>query len=244
MTAPTFTEIDLSNSQAVNSTTYDTGSVTPTANRLIVISVVARSLTTAITNFTASGNGLTWVEISFKTEGSRHISVLRSMGSSPSAGVITLTADQDIRAIIVEVSEGDGNEDTSGSNGSGAIVQVATEQSAAALATGGTLTCTLTSFASGNTAFALSGGDNDITSLAFGTDTYTELEDSENNQVHIAVAYFAGSPASDQVVSTFTNSANARCLATAIEIKAAAGAGAVPHNPLGHPLIGAFGGPV
>jgi hypothetical protein len=111
---------------------YVTASVTPTANALVLVAVVApyRSDTTA-GNYTVTltGNGLTYVQIdkqAISTAGSPShlLSLFRSMGASPSAGTISITwaaADGSLSGswIVAECT----GVDTSGTNGSGAIVQ-------------------------------------------------------------------------------------------------------------------------
>lgn len=68
---------------------------------------------------TASGNGLTFVEIA-NTISNKSVFLFRALGSSPSSGAITITASSNtdnILGIAIRIS----GADTSGTNGSGAI---------------------------------------------------------------------------------------------------------------------------
>lgn len=96
-----------------------TASVTPTANRLVLAFI--HSSDGAATSVT--GNGLTWVQI--VTAGGTNTeptTVYRAMGASPSAGAITFNFGGTQSEFDWVVVEYDGV-DTSGTNGSGAIVQ-------------------------------------------------------------------------------------------------------------------------
>lgn len=114
-----------------DSQTYDTASVTPGANRLVLVSVGIRNYGAAnLGTISLSGNGLTYVEVATITYSSiaaplSRLSIFRGMGASPSAGAITITVSgtgQNSCAWSVDEFAGT---DTSGTNGSGAIVQSA-----------------------------------------------------------------------------------------------------------------------
>lgn len=127
---------------AVNTTnlsSYATASITPTANRLVLAFISSGHATGGQVNTTPTltGNGLTWVEIGNIQSGNAttgaKTTVFRAMGASPSAEAVTI----DFGGItqtrcgwsIVEFSD----IDTSGTDGSGAVVQFKT-----AAATSGT----------------------------------------------------------------------------------------------------------
>ena len=118
-----------------NLTVYTTASISPSANKLILCLV-----TTADDGFTApilvnsiTGAGLTWVEVAevqYDTIASPRVTlaVYRALGPSPSPGALTITMDgpaSEASWIIAEF----GNVDTSGTNGSGAVVQNDTDRS-------------------------------------------------------------------------------------------------------------------
>lgn len=113
----------------VDSTSYTTGSISPTANRLILGAVACSANDAATVAPTLSGNGLTWVQIGTDTGtvvgNERRITLFRAMGASPSSGIVTITLSATMLGCAWGFSEVTGM-DTGGTNGSGAIVQSAT----------------------------------------------------------------------------------------------------------------------
>lgn len=108
-------------------TETDTASISPTANNLILLSVTARNgLGTEPATPTITGNGLTWelVDSAYwdtTSSSRRKLFVFRAMGSSPSTGVINIDFGE-TTTILWSVNQFS-DVDTSGTNGSGAIVQ-------------------------------------------------------------------------------------------------------------------------
>jgi hypothetical protein len=131
------------NAQAGTQAVFTTASITPTANRLILAVITARHNASSPGQPSLSGNGLTWVVVEDRLDAAarQRITVFRAMGPAPSTGAVTITYPASVRGCAWSISEYDGV-DTSGSNGSGAIVQ-----SAQAEATGTSLTVTLAAFA-------------------------------------------------------------------------------------------------
>jgi hypothetical protein len=128
-----------------NADTQDTASITPTANRLVLAAIVNTASGTP-TLPTLAGNGLTWVEIltvlfDVIATPTKRLTLFRALGASPSTGVVTITAATST-GWSWSVAEF-GGIDTSGSNGSGAIVQSASNRADNA----GSLTVTLAAFA-------------------------------------------------------------------------------------------------
>lgn len=141
----TVTKTDLTSGSGSSATSFNTASITPSANKLILLSVASRVSGGGNNTPSASGNGITWEVVqSVQEAGSwNRITILRSMGSAPTTGAITISfAGQTQVNAIWSVSEY-GNVDTSGSNGAGAIVQNATNTGVAAT----TLSVTLGAFA-------------------------------------------------------------------------------------------------
>lgn len=105
-------------------TSSTTASVTPTANRLVLLSYFSRA--THSGDPTVAGCGLTWVlvETTLDLSGTWPVWVFRAMGAAPTAGAITVTHAGAVASSssIWAVTEFDGV-DTSGANGSGAVVQ-------------------------------------------------------------------------------------------------------------------------
>lgn len=112
-----------------NATSYTTASVSPGADRLILLCLTINRNSAAAVTPTISGNGLTWVQIgstvTFATDVTIQsaICIFRAMGASPSAGAITVdhggVTHEGLQWAVIEVT----GMDTSGTNGSGAIVQ-------------------------------------------------------------------------------------------------------------------------
>lgn len=118
-------------SSTTNATNYDTDSVTPTANALILLATVATRNSTVCSDndvVTVTGNSLTWANINrqcFSSAGTpvQTVELWRTMGASPSTGTINFdfssTTQLNAAWAVIECT----GIDTSGSNGSGAIVQ-------------------------------------------------------------------------------------------------------------------------
>ncbi len=109
---------------------YTTASITPSANHLVLAWVVNRHATAADT-VTLSSNGLTWVQVNTVTfnGGLARLTLFRAMGASPSAGAVTVTvAGSDNIGAAWSISQY-ANVDTSGTNGSGAVIQSVTANS-------------------------------------------------------------------------------------------------------------------
>mgnify|MGYP003395495187 CR=1 FL=1 len=94
---------------------------------------------------TATGNSVTWVKVNSVAQSNRKITTLRSMGASPTTGTISIDfAAQTQTMCGWSLAEFSGT-DTTGTNGSGAIVQSPTDTN-----TTGTPSTTMTAFASTN----------------------------------------------------------------------------------------------
>lgn len=100
------------------SSTYDTASVSPVANRFYVLFVENRKQTSGnySANTTVSGAGLTWTEIIAQgLDGQGRDTDIYAFGgisASPSSGVITITTSEDSRACswcLLEVDDPDGS---------------------------------------------------------------------------------------------------------------------------------------
>lgn len=136
----------LANDGVAGSSPYTTASITPGSNRLVLATIVNEDTTTTPSTPTLAGNGLTWVQVAtrtFDTEATprARITLFRAMGASPTTGAVTITAagTEECSWSIVEFS----GVDTSGTNGSGAIVQSVANSANSV----GSLTVTLAAFA-------------------------------------------------------------------------------------------------
>ena len=128
-------------------TSYTTASITPSANALVLASVYNNADPLVPNTPTLTGNGLTWVEVVTRLDGvtNTRITLFRAMGSAPSAGAVTIDMAGQSQAngstwIVTEFS----GADTSGTNGSAAVIQGA----GAGCVFGSTLTVTLGAFSS------------------------------------------------------------------------------------------------
>lgn len=135
-------------------TSTTTASISPQANALILLSVTTRTAAGDPNIPTVTGNGLTWVvatSTNYDNSGSqKRITTFRAMGNNPTTGVATIDfAGQTQSDIHYAVDQFRGI-DTSGSNGSGAIVQVSTNRALGGANT--TITATLNAFANANNA--------------------------------------------------------------------------------------------
>lgn len=142
-----------SSSSTTDATSYATSSITPSANCLVLATVQSRIGSGTPPNTpTATGNGLTWVTVNSvvpSNANNRKVTVLRAMGSSPSSGAVTFDFNGQTQTHAVWSIAQFCGVDTSGTNGSGAIVQSSTAESSA---TGTTATVTLSSISDSSNA--------------------------------------------------------------------------------------------
>lgn len=112
-------------------TTQATASITPAANALVLAWVSQHSTGATPGVPTCAGNGLTWVQVSTvvfspAVTGVSRLTCFRAMGAAPTTGAVTFTwAAQPAEGACWSIDQWTGA-DTSGTNGSGAIVQSAT----------------------------------------------------------------------------------------------------------------------
>lgn len=113
----------LANLNSVTSTTtFATPSYTPTSNALLLVSFVADF---GLTVNSITGNGLTWSLVKSNQIGglAGTLYVYRALGSAPTTGPLTVTfSANSTKGCLMSVVQFSGC-DTSGSGGSGAIVQ-------------------------------------------------------------------------------------------------------------------------
>lgn len=146
----------INSSSSTGATSYTTSSITPTSNKLLLLTVASRTgISTNPNQPTVSGNGLTWVAIDTRvyddtSSSRRRITLFRAMGASPTSGAVTIDfggqSQTNYTAVIDQIT----GMDTSGTNGSGAIVQSANNYDASATVT--SLAVTLAGFGSSNNA--------------------------------------------------------------------------------------------
>lgn len=146
------TRILTTGGSGTDASSYSSSAILPTGNRLILAWVYSIAAGTPNTP-TASGNGLTWVEVAnqLDDDGVRKLTLFRAMGSSPTSGVTTFDFGGGTQTgcawSIVEYE----SVNTGGTNGSSAIVQAVASKSTG---TATSLTVTLASFGSADNATA------------------------------------------------------------------------------------------
>jgi len=108
--------------QETGGTSYQTPSITPSANKLVLASIWTDDSVNSCMP-TLAGNGLTWVRINSQIVDHGEITLFRAMGASPSSGVVTISCGSGNNTSWGWSIDEFSNIDTSGTNGSGAIVQ-------------------------------------------------------------------------------------------------------------------------
>lgn len=142
---PSVSDITITAHATAGSTTdgasVQTASKTPTANYLQLLGVLSHNGSNLTGPPTVTGCNLTWVEIETiaSTTPVRRLTVFGAMGAAPAEGALTIDFDGDSQTSFCWGWGEFGGVDTSGSNGSGAIVQF----KANAAASGTTITNTL-----------------------------------------------------------------------------------------------------
>lgn len=203
-----------------------TASYTPTANKLQLLTVASRTgISTDPNQPTVTGDGLTWVVINsivYDTSSSsrRRVTLFRALGSSPSAGVLTIDfggqAQTDVTWIVDETT----GMDTSGTDGSGAIVQSVTGKDESGTAT--SLTITLAAFGStDNATYGSFGWDGSPTQTA-GTG-FTEIDEQHDSVSDVACGTEFRADNDTSVDASYSSAVLVGGIA--IEIKAASVAG-------------------
>ena len=116
-----------SSATTTDAASFNTASIDPADNSLVLAFVASRRASPAAPTLT--GNGLTWVQVASVTDASTAIrlTVFRAMGASPSSGAVAIdfsaTSQTSCAWVIVQLTSAD----TSGTNGSGALVQSVTD---------------------------------------------------------------------------------------------------------------------
>lgn len=117
----------INNLQNSAATSYATASVSPVANALTILAVASQFAGTSNTP-TATGASMTWAQIATGADATnnRRVTLFRALSASPGSGAVTIDfagQSQSNAAWSIESCTGT---DTSGTNGSGAVVQSGT----------------------------------------------------------------------------------------------------------------------
>lgn len=168
-----------------NATSFATASVTPTSNALVLLATVATRNSTACADndvVSVTGNGLTWANINRQCFSSavlpvQTVEIWRTLGASPSSGAVTFdfSGNTQINAswAVIECT----GVDTSGTNGSGAVVQNAINLTEP----GTSLTVTLGAFGDAGNATLGAFGNSTNQAITPGTG-FTELAEQQNSE--------------------------------------------------------------
>jgi len=168
------------NQSTVDGASVATASITPVANQVVYAAIAAYSAVSLVAP-TATGNGLTWVQVAtIALDANRQLTVFRAQGATPSAGAITFDFGGVTQTSFIWSVIQYSGADASGTNGSGATGQSKTGQVAAALTLGVTLNSALVASTSRMLAFVATSStvvtsDSDFTRL-------TERSTSANTQ--------------------------------------------------------------
>lgn len=163
LTAPTFHSLT-SGGTTTDAASYLTESFAPAANRLVLISINCYMATGSVQppQPTVTGNGITYDLVQAQdvdTLGTDRSTmwVFRGMNSAPTAGQITIDfGATTVGAIAWNVAQSSANVDTSGTNGSGAIVQAVGATSATTVSASPTVAFS-PAMTAGNSAYFASG---------------------------------------------------------------------------------------
>lgn len=209
-------------------TSATTASITPSANNLILITITSRNgASTDPNHATVSGCSLTWVEVNsvaYDTGGTsrRRLTVLRALGT-PTTGSLTIDFAGQSQTSIDWVVDQFSGVDTTGTNGSGAVVQTASN--ADVTATAHALTVTLAAFSSVNNAtwggFATGGVASNTTRVGAG---FTSLGTDRDSNGDEAILTEFNSANDTTVDFDLSDAFNTELGGIAVEIKAATSA--------------------
>jgi hypothetical protein len=170
---------------------YTTASIAPGANRLVLLWVNDRGTGTPTVS-SVVGNGLNWVQVNTVTFGSNgRLTLYRAMGAAPTAGTVTISFSAAINRACWSIVEYDGV-NTSGTDGSGAVVQSVTGTAAST-----SLTVTLAAFANANN--VATGGFSTIINSTYTAGTGFGIYGSAVQATNLSIAT-EGLPTNDTTV--------------------------------------------
>ncbi|HKA57577.1 MAG TPA: invasin domain 3-containing protein [Gemmatimonadales bacterium] len=172
-----------SGNDVLNTQVYTTASIAPAANALVTVAVATHRSTSPAPVPTLSGGGMSnWevvATVTYDTIGLplKQVTIYRAMSASPGSGPITITSSSTVSNCQWIVSQWTGVA-TSGTNGSGAIVQTATNAANADVA----LTVSLAAFANpANVAYGVFGINSNVVAINPGTG-FTEIAEQPSTE--------------------------------------------------------------
>lgn len=139
----------LTNGDTAGNTVYNTASIAPTANRLVLATIAHSAGGTQPVPSLSGGGMTTWTQVNtVEINGFVRVSVFRALQASPSSGALTITFSSAQDRCGWSINEFAGI-DITGANGANAIAQSAV---AAVTGSGTTVSATLGAFANPNNA--------------------------------------------------------------------------------------------
>ena len=121
--------------------TYTTASISPGASKLDIVSVESFFAGTS-TVPTVTGASGTWTQIATVTDssGNRRVTLFRDLSASPGSGALTIDFAGQVQTTIAWSIDEFSGTDTTGTHGSGALVQSVTHATTSGATTGFTIT--------------------------------------------------------------------------------------------------------
>lgn len=222
------TTTHLTNGKGGGATSFNTASISPSSNKLIICTVFSQVNSGGANEPTMSGNGLTWTKITTQantSDNNQRITAFRAMGA-PTAGAATIDFGGQTTTSVFWGIEEFGNVEVSGAAGANAVVQSTTKSEN----NGDPMSMTLTLSAFGSTknaTYAAMIGPDTTTQPAGFTSIFTDTQDlgPDNN---VAACWKAGNSTSSIFTSTGTGANVATGLA--FEIKFAINQGGFIFN--------------
>ena len=203
-TVPSFA-LKTAGDSGADATSYQTASITPGNNKLILVGVLAALTGQAAGVPSVSGCGLNFVHIGnvrFAGGNERHLHLFRAMKPAPSTGVLTITFGRQQNGCSWSVVEVSGM-NTGGTNGSGAVPAANVQTAVSASAT--SLTVTLDPMMTNSATFGIFGRNvNDAMTPGSG---FTELSDGGHSSPAARLQAIAKASADTSVDSSAASSA-------------------------------------
>ncbi|HEX9060863.1 MAG TPA: hypothetical protein VF941_11845 [Clostridia bacterium] len=172
-------------STLTSASSYNSSSISPVANALILVSVESLFSTGTPNTPTVTGTSMTWVQVNTEFDGSHlRVTVFRSLSAAPGSGALTIDfsaqAQHDVNISIDQFT----GVNTTGTNGSGAVVQ-----SVIGTGTSTTPSVTLSAFASvSNYAYGTMGVEAGGVTVTKGA-SFTELTNLANGSTGSETEY-------------------------------------------------------
>ena len=164
-------------SSGTGASSYATASISPTANSLVLAAVRANGPDIPATP-TCSGASMTWVQVATITYAAARLTLFRGLSATPGSGALTFDFGVDSEDQCHWSINEFGEVNTSGTNGSGAVIQSATNKDGAT-----TLTVTLSTFSSiANATYGVL-GERDVQTVTDGTGFTRLAINSSNSRV-------------------------------------------------------------